>query len=107
MVLHRNRRDFAEFTLHHFATIILIVNSYSANYLAIGSVVMLVHDASDAFVNIFRIVVETCKMQWVVFTYSLLLMNWIYLRLYVFPVYVIYIIVYEYFNNEEIFTNPV
>lgn len=59
MIFHRHKRDFAEFTLHHFATVALIGTSYCFNDLPVGSVIMLLHDASDIFVNIFRITVET------------------------------------------------
>lgn len=54
----RSKRDFSEMALHHIVTMMLILFSYSTNFLPIGSVIMLIHDITDIFLNIFKIVVE-------------------------------------------------
>ncbi|XP_066541589.1 ceramide synthase 2 isoform X2 [Hoplias malabaricus] len=49
------RKDFKEQLLHHWATLTLLSFSWCANYIRIGTLVMLIHDAAD-------VVLESGKM---------------------------------------------
>ena len=88
-LFHRDRRDFSEFLLHHIVTIVLVGYSYCTNVIPIGSSIMLIMDASDVLVAVFKLTVDVYeKIQ--VPSYFLMLSGWIYLRLWFYPVYLIY-----------------
>ncbi|MEQ2253965.1 Ceramide synthase 2, partial [Ilyodon furcidens] len=44
-------QDFKEQIVHHLATLVLLSFSWCANFIRIGTLVMLVHDASDVFLE--------------------------------------------------------
>lgn len=45
------RKDWAESMAHHIATVILLVYSYAVNFARVGTMILLVHDASDIFLE--------------------------------------------------------
>lgn len=45
-------QDFKEQIIHHLATLVLLSFSWCANYIRVGTLVMLIHDASDVFLEV-------------------------------------------------------
>ncbi|XP_072924721.1 ceramide synthase 4a isoform X1 [Hemitrygon akajei] len=94
------RKDFKEQIIHHIATIFLIGFSYCANYIRVGTLVMLVHDASDYIMECAKMFNyagwrRTCDVLFVVFALVFLIT-----RLVIFPNVVIYT---TFYYSMEIF----
>ncbi|XP_046732215.1 ceramide synthase 2 isoform X2 [Silurus meridionalis] len=84
------QQDFKEQIVHHIATIFLLGFSYCANYIRIGTLVMLVHDSSDFLLESAKMFnyagwKKTCDLLFVVFAVVFLVT-----RLVVFPSKIIY-----------------
>ncbi|XP_060797290.1 ceramide synthase 4a isoform X2 [Neoarius graeffei] len=84
------RKDFKEQIIHHIATISLISFSYCANFIRVGTVVMLLHDSSDFLLESAKMFnyagwKTTCDSLFVVFAVVFLVT-----RLFVFPSRVLY-----------------
>ncbi|XP_068955584.1 ceramide synthase 4-like isoform X2 [Petaurus breviceps papuanus] len=97
------RKDFKEQVLHHFVTITLISFSYSANFVRIGALVLLLHDVSDIFM-------EACKMliyaQWSQardMMFILFALVFFISRLILFPIKVLYTTSYAFLTNYQVF----
>ncbi len=85
-LFHMDRRDFSEFLLHHIVTIVMVGYSYGTNIIPIGGPIMLVMDASDVLVAVFKLTVDAYdKLQFPCFI--AMTAGWIYFRLWFFPVY--------------------
>uniref|UniRef100_A0A8B9MDS7 TLC domain-containing protein n=1 Tax=Accipiter nisus TaxID=211598 RepID=A0A8B9MDS7_9AVES len=94
------RKDFKEQIVHHAATIFLISFSYCANYIRIGTLVMVIHDASDCFLEPTKIFnymkwKKTCDSLFMIFSAVFLIS-----RLVIYPYTVLY---NTYYYSMEIF----
>ncbi|XP_027699867.1 ceramide synthase 4-like [Vombatus ursinus] len=103
LTLDVKRKDFKEQIIHHFVTITLIFFSYSANFVHIGTLVLLLHDVSDIFM-------EACKMliyaQWSQardIMFILFALVFFVSRLILFPIKVLYTTSYTFLTNYQVF----
>lgn len=72
--------------LHHVVALALTVNSYIANTITVGIMVLIVHDCSDIFTSFMRVFGET---KWFnswpsIISYFLMMLSWCWLRLYAY-----------------------
>ncbi|XP_026870935.2 ceramide synthase 2 [Electrophorus electricus] len=84
------RKDFKEQFVHHWATLILLSFSWCANYIRIGTLIMLVHDAADIFLESGKIFnyarwENTCNGIFILFTIVFMVT-----RLVIFPFWLIH-----------------
>uniref|UniRef100_A0A4W3JX04 Ceramide synthase 4 n=1 Tax=Callorhinchus milii TaxID=7868 RepID=A0A4W3JX04_CALMI len=84
------RKDFKEQVVHHIATIFLMSFSYCANYIRVGTLVLLVHDASDYIMEVAKMFNyagwrRVCDWLFVIFALVFLIS-----RLFIFPNVVLY-----------------
>uniref|UniRef100_A0A8C5SBW8 TLC domain-containing protein n=1 Tax=Laticauda laticaudata TaxID=8630 RepID=A0A8C5SBW8_LATLA len=66
------RKDFMAHVVHHFAALGLMFCSYSANYLRLGTLVMIVHDSADIWLEAAKLFNyahwdNTCSVLFVIF----------------------------------------
>ena len=88
-VITVKRNDFIEMTLHHTCAVLLVIFSYFANWVRIGSLVLFLHDIADVMAYSVKAVVDTKYTALTLSAYAGLLVAWGYTRLYVFPFHVI------------------
>uniref|UniRef100_A0A8C4Z7H0 Ceramide synthase 2b n=1 Tax=Gadus morhua TaxID=8049 RepID=A0A8C4Z7H0_GADMO len=84
------RKDFNEQIIHHLATIVLLCFSWCMNYIRAGTLVMLLHDSSDYFLESAKMFNyagwrTTCNCIFIVFASI-----FIFTRLVIFPFKIIY-----------------
>uniref|UniRef100_A0A667WZK7 Ceramide synthase 3 n=1 Tax=Myripristis murdjan TaxID=586833 RepID=A0A667WZK7_9TELE len=84
------RKDFKEQIIHHLATLVLLGFSWCVNYIRIGTLVMLVHDASDVLLESAKLFnyakwEKTCNALFVVFAIVFMVT-----RLIIFPFWLIH-----------------
>ncbi|XP_017333828.1 ceramide synthase 2 isoform X1 [Ictalurus punctatus] len=84
------RKDFKEQIIHHLATLTLLAFSWCGNYIRVGTLVMLVHDASDVFLESAKIFnyakwEKTCNGIFVLFAAVFMVT-----RLVIFPFWIIH-----------------
>lgn len=84
-------RKYYEFLLHHFIACTLILFSLLTNMLAVGTVILFLHDASDMLIVVGRLYMEAKYRSPLmdILLYVTSVTSWFYIRLVVFPCCVI------------------
>lgn len=84
------RKDFLEMLIHHFVTIILLVLSWTCNLIRAGTLVLVIHDCADIFLEMAKMMKyikwqRTCDALFAIFT-----VTWIGTRLVIYPYWFLY-----------------
>ena len=101
-IRRKTYRKFYEFLLHHFIAFTLIIFGLLSNLLPVGVVILFLHDCCDATADVARVWVQTKFRNKIAdaVLWLIAVINWAYMRLYVFPLYPIWSM-YHYLPKES------
>jgi len=88
LLLEVRHPDFWEMLLHHVVASTCVCFSFVLNYVRLGSLVLLLHGATDVFIYFSKAVVDTSYTRCVAFSYIGLIVAYAWFRIIVFPVYI-------------------
>ncbi|XP_048756985.1 ceramide synthase 5-like [Ostrea edulis] len=96
LLIDHKRKDFKEMVVHHLVTIALMYFSWISNFVRVGSLVLLVHDAVDYWMAAAKMA-KYCKQQMLCeMFFVVFVVVWIITRLIIYPFRVIYTASIEY-----------
>lgn len=105
VLMKRKDKKYLEFVLHHGLTIFLMGFSYCTNFINLGTIVLMIHDCSDALLSLARALGYLNARNSIVssLVYVVAIFMWIYTRLFVFPIYCIWPTYLQYLAINEDF----
>jgi len=83
------RKDWAESMTHHVATVVLLVYAYYVNFARVGTMVLLVHDVSDIFLESAKLARYARRQSLAMFFFFIFLLVWVATRNVYFPAVII------------------
>ncbi|XP_045167942.2 ceramide synthase 2-like [Mercenaria mercenaria] len=84
------RKDFKEMIIHHFATIVLMYFSWVLNFVRVGTLVLVVHDAADNWLALAKMSIYAKNKTATDIFFGIFLLVWVLSRLIVYPFVVLY-----------------
>lgn len=90
LLLEIKHPDFWEMLLHHTVSCTLVGVSYMLNYIRLGSLVLLLHGATDIFIYASKATVDTPHIGMIACSYFGLIGSYAWFRIFVFPVFTMY-----------------
>lgn len=88
LLLETRHPDFWEMLLHHTVSCTLVSYSYILNYVRVGSLVLLLHGATDIFIYASKVLVDTPNTRLLALSYFGLIAAYGWFRIYIYPVYI-------------------
>ncbi|XP_053373913.1 ceramide synthase 2-like [Mercenaria mercenaria] len=99
LVKDHRRKDFTELVIHHVATIILLYFSWFMNFVRIGTLVLIAHDAADPWLALAKMNKYTKHKQITEVCFIVFILVWIISRLMYYPFVVLYSSTVEPYNR--------
>lgn len=84
------RKDFTQMIVHHIATMVLMYFSWVLNFVRIGTLVLVVHDAADTWLALAKMSIYAGSPTATDIFFGVFLLVWIVSRLIVYPFVVLY-----------------
>ncbi|KAL4222919.1 Ceramide synthase 5 [Mactra antiquata] len=84
------RKDFKEMIIHHFATMVLMYFSWLLNFVRVGTLVLVVHDAADTWLALAKMSIYAKNKLATDIFFGIFLVVWVISRLFVYPFVVLY-----------------
>lgn len=88
LIAETRKPDFWEMLLHHVCSCSLVTFSYILNYTRIGSLALLLHGGTDVLIYASKVLVDTSCIRATAVSYLALILSYGWLRIYIFPVYI-------------------
>ena len=95
LVIEVRRKDFTEMLIHHVATLLLVAISFTTRFLAIGTLIVILHDFSDIVFELAKQYIYQGKETRANVFFAMWVLSWIVLRLVYYPFYILPASVYE------------
>ena len=89
VLFERDRFDFSTMFLHHVCNLMLVYSAYSINMFKLAGPIMAVHDVTDIFVSLMKVVYELCSFFYQIISYITMLISFIYYRIIVLPFFIL------------------
>ena len=96
IVYDTKRKDFPEQVVHHIATIILICLSWSFNFVRIGSLLLVVLDSADGWLEAGKMANYTKQTKWANTIFIIFTTIWYITRLVIFPFWIFKSVLYDF-----------
>lgn len=103
LLVEKKKKDFIIMIVHHTATIVLIYFSWVCNFVRIGTLIILVHDAVDYWMSAAKLAKYAKKQNLCELLFVIFVIVWFITRLWIYPFRLLYSLTYEIHDHVEPF----
>ncbi|XP_064614459.1 ceramide synthase 2-like [Liolophura sinensis] len=89
-LMDSKRKDFYEMMLHHLITLGLMAFSWSINFVHIGTLVLVVHDISDPWLQLAKMLKYAQMQNACEIVFTIFIIVWLVTRIFYYPIWLLY-----------------